>query len=685
MDNSRRSVLQMGAVALAAEAFGPTIARALAQPASTRTGTIRDVEHVVILMQENRSFDHYFGSLRGVRGFSDPRPLMLPNGESVFRQPGPNGAVAPFHLDTKTTRSDHNASLDHNWKGSHERWKNHDAWIRAKTPMTMGYFTRDDLPFYYALADAFTICDAYYCSIFGPTSPNRNFLFTGTSGLSAGYDGPLVVRNALLELNFSSDPSNDHAMFSPLTWRTYAERLQAAGVSWKVYQEYDNYGDNSLAYFAAFRGEHADAALMQRGRSWAEGSTKENAHDSRGEHLVAALAKDVREGTLPQVSWIVAPYIMCEHPSAGPGYGQSLTARLLAAIVDNPEIWSKTVFLLNYDENDGLFDHMPPPLPALGTALGASTVSTDGENFGGEPVGLGPRVPMLAISPWSKGGFVNSQVFDHTSVIRFLEQRFGVQEPNISPWRRAVCGDLTSVFDFASPDSARSPLPDTGGYIAAADASRALPRVTLPATPGVPSQEQGQRRTRALPYDVQVQCETDAARKSVALSFANNGSAGATFNVYTANGGAGPWFFTVEAGKTLRHELLAGAEGYDLAVHGPNGFRRSYRAALGPASVQVTAIADRAQQAIVLTLRNASGAAISASVSAKAYGAFHREVQIAVGQSVTVAVPAQANANWYDIEVTTAADPNFAQRFAGHIETGAASFSDPLIGAAAPT
>jgi phospholipase C len=684
MDSSRRSVLQMGAAALAAEAFGPTIARALAQPASTRTGTLRDVEHVVILMQENRSFDHYFGSLRGVRGFGDPRPLMLPNGESVFRQPGPHGAITSFHLDTHTTRSDHNASLDHNWKGSHERWKNHDAWIRAKTPMTMGYFTRDDLPFYYALADAFTICDAYHCSLFGPTSPNRMFLFTGTSGLSAGYDGPLAVRNALLELNFSADPNNDHSVFQAFTWRTYAERLQAAGVSWKVYQEYDNYGDNALAYFAAFRGQHADPTLMQRGRGWAEGSTKENAHDSRGEHLVAALANDVRNGTLPQVSWIVAPYIMCEHPSAGPGYGQSLTARLLAAIVDNPEVWSKTVFLLNYDENDGLFDHMPPNLPALGPALGASTVSMEGESFGGEPVGLGPRVPMLAISPWSKGGYVNSQVFDHTSVIRFLEQRFGVQEPNISPWRRAVCGDLTSVFDFTSADAAQTRLPDTSAYIASADASRTLPRVTVPTTPSVPAQEQGQRPARALPYDLEVHCETDAARQSVALAFANNGVAGAAFNVYAAGGAGGPWFFTVEAGKTLRHELLAGAGAYDISVHGPNGFRRYYRGGSAGGALQATAIAQPAQQTLLITLRNTGAAAVGATVRAKGYGDFHRDVSVGPGESVQTAIATQDSANWYDLEVTSAADPHFAHRFAGHIETGAASFSDPMFGAAPP-
>ncbi len=672
MKNSRRSVLQMGAAALAAEAFGATIAKALAQPANGRSGTIRDVEHVVILMQENRSFDHYFGSLRGVRGFGDPRPLTLPNGESVFRQPSPNGApVGPFHLDTRTTRADHNASLDHNWKGSHERWKNYDAWIRAKSPMTMGYFKRDDLPFYYALADAFTICDAYHCSIFGPTSPNRNFLFTGTSGLSAGYDGPLVVRNALLELNFSADPNNDHAMFSPLNWRTYAERLQAAGVSWKVYQEYDNYGDNALAYFAAFRGAHADRALMQRGRAWAAGSTKDNVGDSRGEHLVAALAKDVREGTLPQVSWIVAPYIMCEHPSAGPGYGQSLTARLLAAIVEKPEIWSKTVFLLNYDENDGLFDHMAPYLPALGPALGASTVSVDGENYGGEPVGLGPRVPMLVISPWSKGGYVNSQVFDHTSVIRFLEERFGVQEPNISPWRRAVCGDLTSAFDFRAPDAALGGLPDTTGYVAAADASRALPRAVVPAAPGVAAQEQGQRPARALPYDLQVQCETDASRKSVTLTFANNGAAGAAFNVYAAGGAAGPWFFTVEAQKQLRHDVLSNGEAYDLSVFGPNGYLQTFRGLVGD-PLQATAIADTARQALVVTLRNTGSTPISATVRMRAYGNRREDVTVPAGQSVQTSWPTQASANWYDVEVTTAA-AHFLRRFAGHIETGAPS------------
>jgi phospholipase C len=683
MKLSRRSVLQMGAAALAAEAFGETIARALAISASSPTGTIRDVEHVVILMQENRSFDHYFGALRGVRGFSDPRPLMLPNGDPVWKQPNPRGGtVAPFHLDTRATSAAHLASLDHSWKGSHARWKNHDAWIAAKTAMTMGYFTRADLPFYYALADAFTICDAYYCSIFGPTSPNRNFLFTGTSGLSAGYDGVLAVRNSYLEFNETALPQNDSRLFTPLQWRTYAQRLEEAGVSWKVYQEYDNYGDNSLAFFKDFRGPQADARLVEKGRGCAPGSNKDNAKASRGEHLIGDFANDVRAGRLPQVSWVVAPTIMCEHPSASPGYGQSFTARLLAALVGAPEVYAKTVFLLNYDENDGFFDHVAPYLPATGSALGASTVDTTGENYRGEPVGLGPRVPMLIVSPWSKGGWVNSQVFDHTSVLQFLEQRFGVHEPNISAWRRTVCGDLTSAFDFATPDAAAHALPITESYIADADATRTLPAPILPQTFSSVAQERGQRPARALPYAFEAACEIDASRKTLALKISNKGAAGVALNVFTANGSSGPWFFTVEAGKSLRHELLIGAESYDLTIYGPNGFLRRFRG-----QFQLAA-APSSTEPVVTFEANAARVLLPATmiITHRAYVA-NRQNQ-AAGETQGPVAPAreegtwslEPSAGWYDFEITSSADPSFLRRFAGHVETGAPSVSDPMLG-----
>ena len=293
----------------------PVIRKALALPASGKTGTIADIEHVVILMQENRSFDHYFGMMRGVRGFSDPRPLTLPSGKSVWHQPGPDGqAVTPFRLDSATSAAQSMASLDHNWKGSHQRWKNHDAWIAAKSPMTMGHFSRADLPFYYALADAFTICDAYHCSMFGPTNPNRMFLFTGTNGLAVGNDGRQAIENPPDETNETADPRNDAPNFSAYRWTSYAERLGAAGIDWRIYQEYDNYGDNALAYFANFRGLDPSSDLYRRARSWVSTSNVTNAKQSRGEHLVARFAEDTANNRLPQVSWIVTPY----HPVGTP-------------------------------------------------------------------------------------------------------------------------------------------------------------------------------------------------------------------------------------------------------------------------------------------------------------------------------------------------------------------------------
>ena len=304
MSNDRREFLTLSAgSAVAAMAGWPALAKALAVPPNRATRSIRDVEHVVILMQENRAFDHYFGTLKGVRGFGDPRPVTLPSGRPVWFQPDPSaegGYVLPFHLDGGATRAQVMESLDHSWKGSHELWKRHDAWIPSKSRLTMGYFTRADLPFYYALADAFTVCDAYHCSIFGPTNPNRMFLFTGTNGLTVGESGPNAVDNPADDDNQLADMVHDNPAFAGFGWTTYAERLQAAGVSWKVYQEYDNYSDNPLAFCRAFRGISKDSPLYQRGRDWVAGSTPENAKSSRGEHLVAAFSeRRCRRGLAP--------------------------------------------------------------------------------------------------------------------------------------------------------------------------------------------------------------------------------------------------------------------------------------------------------------------------------------------------------------------------------------------------
>jgi phospholipase C len=689
---SRRRFLQAASVAAGASAlWSPALERALAEPARRVHGTIQDVEHVVILMQENRSFDHYFGCLKGVRGYGDPRPLALPSGQSVFHQPvapGVDEVLSPFRLNGERTSAECMKSLDHSWKGQHSLWRHHDAWVPVKGPLTMGYFTREDIPFYYALADAFTICDAYHCSIFGPTNPNRLFLFSGTSGLAVVQLGLQAVANDD-DGNWTADASRDHKDFAGYGWATYAERLQAAGVSWKLYQEYDNFGDNSLAYFAAFRGLDPASEMHRRGRDWVEGSTAANADQSHGEHLIAAFAKDVQADALPAVSWLVAPKSASEHPDASPGYGEAFTAQIVEALAANPKVFAKTVFILNYDENDGFFDHVLPPSPAVRPVLGASTPSTFGEVFEGQPVGLGPRVPMIVVSPWTRGGWVNSQVFDHTSVLRFLEARFGAKAPNITPWRRAVTGDLTSVFDFAGADLVPPRLPNTKDVMSRVDAACKLAPPDVPyAARSLPAQEPGVRPARALPYAVQVHAEVDPALATpVALRFDNSGAAGAHFSVHVPGALLGPWYYTVEPGKTAtgRFAPTTVAGVYDLTVHGPNGFLRRFSGTTGAARSEVEARYEPQTGRIVLALHNTSTAACTLTVRSNAYSvAAPRRHVLAPGETVEDAWAIKDSGHWYDLSITADSDPAFLRRLAGHMETGAPSTSDPAIGAGAP-
>jgi phospholipase C len=544
----------------------------------------------------------------------------------------------------------------------------------------MGYFTRADLPFYYALADAFTVCDANHCSIFGPTNPNRLFLFSGTSGLAAGDDRKIVIENPdHLEGNEAADPLKD-SKWAGLAWPTYAERLQKAGVSWKLYQEYDNYGDNGLAFFANFRGIGPESELYQRGRAWSPGSNAANAKTADGEHLVAQFAADVNAGTLPQVSWIVAPYLLCEHPQASPSAGEHLTARLIGALADKPEIWAKTAFILNYDENDGFFDHMPPPIPTAGPALGKSTVEATSEVYHGEPVGFGPRVPMIVVSPWTKGGYVNSQVFDHTSVLRFLEARFGVEEPHITPWRRTVSGDLTSVFDFAGSGGAPvKALPDASALVARAEKTKklALPKVPKPPEP-MPRQEAGVRPARALPYAFEVASQTKA--DALRLTIANTGAAGAAFNLYPAGDGE-PRFYTVEAGKSVDDDLPVGADGYHVELHGPNGFLRTLRGPAGKAGPEARARFDPKASRLEVTLRNDGPAPVTLELAMVDYLRDKpRRRVVGPGEEVTETIDLRPSHHWYDVSITCVEVAGFERRFAGHGEDGRPSISDPALG-----
>lgn len=705
----RRKFLSFAAATAGASAtsmFPSVIREALAVPANNVTGTLADVEHVVIFMQENRSFDHYFGTLSGVRGFDDPRAIALPNGNPVWYQPNPAGGhVLPFHFDAKNT-SALSVGTNHSWKGSQTTWQGWDAWVPQKTAQTMGYFDRGDLPFYYALADAFTICDAYHCSIFGATDPNRMYSLTGSSQGWLGAMGSLY--NVSPTGFYNNDPARDN--ISPAVtagapnWRTYAETLEANQVSWKVYQEWDNYGDNYLAYFKNFRvnadGSRlgSDSPLYQKGRALAAGSTEANSAGTKGDWLVKAFADDVRENRLPQVSWICAPNDYTEHSPASPNAGENLTARLLAALVANPTVWSKTVFLLMYDENDGFFDHVPSDLAPLTAGMGKTTLADIGkyENYGGVPVGLGPRVPMLVISPWSKGGRVCSQLFDHTSKIRFLEEwlvagrgkeRAKVECELISPWRRAVCGDLTSAFDFSKPNKT---------WPASVPKSAAYQRVTgkpypqPPAVQTLPKQEPcptvtGTRYACALPYELSVHGGYKGG-KQFELDFANDGTAGAAYIVYSSLRSDGPWYYTVEPGKSIEQEIWNWTgNSYQLTVHGANGYLRGFQGALGLAAggakPEVRSSYDRDRGALGLSLLNTGGAKpCRFTITDMAYGAEPAVYTVAAGQSLSVDLALDASFGWYDLNVSCDADAGWSRQLAGHVETGRASRTDPQIG-----
>jgi phospholipase C len=529
------SVSAAGAAALGT--LPTTLSQALAIPAARRS--LGAVRHVVVLMQENRSFDHYFGALAGVRGFDDASALRLRDGATVFEQPDGAARVLPYRLDATRGNAPCALDLDHSWEGTHRAWNSGrwDDWVGAKSASTMGHMTRADIPYHYALADAFTVCDHYFCSVMGPTNPNRLYLWSGTLDAEGRAGGPVT---------------DNHA--TGFRWTTYPERLQKAGVDWKIYQNAaDNYDDNALAWFASFQHAMPGSPLFDRGMASVPAVTGSTSDD-----IVAALRNDVVSGALPAVSWIIAPESASEHPAWSPANGAHFIDAVIRALTADPAVWASTVLLINYDENDGYFDHVPPPVPPPGTA---------GEFVHGAPIGLGPRVPMLVVSPWSHGGAVCAETFDHSSVIRFIETWLGVAEPNISAWRRAVCGDLTSAFDFETATYSMPALPKTSIETEKCPQSPAQP----PREGAMPRQESGVRLMRPLPYRpaATISAEGDGAVVQLANDAAATSSA--HFAVYTGDGAA-PRHYDIAPGESIEETLAAG----DIEVHGPAGFVRRF-------------------------------------------------------------------------------------------------------------
>jgi phospholipase C len=702
--------------------FPPAIRKALAIPARRRHGDIRDVEHIVILMQENRSFDHYFGTLAGVRGFGDRFPIPVQDspgivGKSVWFQPDEPPAesdadagvgseprvIAPFHLNTHEHFEYMRVEgTPHTWPDAQYGWADGklNEWPRYKKAHSLGYFKESDLPFQFAMANAFTICDAYHCSFQGGTNPNRMFLWTGTNDPLGQGNGPVIYNTYD---NVEHDPNGGY------TFTTYCERLERAGVSFQIYQDMaDNFTDNPLAGFRSYRASYygepgANPALAARALST---------------HDLDELKADVLADRLPQVSFIVGTAEGSEHPGpSSPAQGAEYTAKVLEALTANPEVWSKTVFIVNFDENDGFFDHVPPPAapsyelwsddPTQAKLAGASTVDTTGEYhelpaLGTEdadqlpfhrPYGLGPRVPLYVLSPWTKGGWVSSQVFDHTSVIRFIELRFGVTETNISAWRRAVCGDLSSVFNFADPDATPfyAELPQTKEL---AQRARELPERTtpvLPELPELPTQARGVRPSRALPYALHVHASATGVGEPVSLRFENTGSAAAVFHVYDRlHLERVPRRYTVEPHKHLSDTWRSEEDGrYDLWVLGPNGFHRHFVGTLAAASgaaaePEARVFYEELHGGIYIKLRNAGAVAAHFTIAANAYFEDRPvSIEVAAGSEAGHYVPLDRTGHWYDFTITLADNARYLRRIAGRVETGRPSWSDPALGGTA--
>jgi phospholipase C len=831
--DSRRDFLKKAAFlsggAAMLNTLPPVIQKALAIDPAVGS-TFYDAEHVVFLMQENRSFDHALGTLQGVRGFNDPRAITLPNKNKVWLQSNKEGQTyGPFHLNIKETKIAWMGSTPHNWTDQSDARNGgkYDQWVEVKRPykttyahmpLTMGYCKREDFPFYHSLADAFTVCDQNFCSVIAGTHPNRYYWMTGTIRTENSSEGLAHVWN------------NSNYDKPVLNWKTYPERLEENGIAWKIYQNeltmgfglngeasswLSNFGTNVLEYFQQYNvrlhpgainnlADKKKALLASIAESPKEGldgeqikkiaaikklliKTEEEeqsytmaAYDALSDqaknlnkkafsinskdpdfHNLTSLKfsdkdterelnipkgdildqfrKDVNGGNLPTVSWLMTPANFSDHPGV-PWFGSWFVSEVMEILTKNPEVWKKTVFVLTYDENDGYFDHVPPFVSTHPFKENAGKMSSGldpnldfiTKNTQTNPsmkedkiregqIGLGYRVPMMIISPWTRGGYVCSEVFDHTSSLQFLEtfleKKFNkkITEENITPWRRTICGNLTSAFRPYNGEKIEQPqfLEKTafikGIYSAkfkeVPDNFKALNAVevalinTSPGTsPDFPQQEKGIRTACSLPYELNVNGTFERGKYHIDFNAGNKQfgkrSAGSPFTVYAQNPFKTEvlkvWDYTVAAGDTIRDEWLVNDfhnGQYHLHVHGPNGFFRSFKGAQNNPPVQVlcryeedTKRPGKLTGNIIVTVINKGNETVPIIVKDVSYKSAAKTFKIAAKSKNSVVLDLQPNHNWYDFTVEVPNNKNFQEQFAGRVETGKLTKTDPLMG-----
>jgi len=801
--------------------------------------TYLDAEHIVILMQENRSFDHCFGTLQGVRGFNDPKAVKLPNRLPVWLQTNAAGdTYAPFRLDIKDTKITWMGSLPHSrhTQVDANNYGKHDKWLIAKKssnkkyaamPLTLGHYTRDDLPFNYGMADAFTVCDQNFCSAMTSTTPNRSFFWTGK--ITDEQDG--LPKANIRNTDFG---------YCKMPWQTFPELLTENNIPWKFYQNdvgcgggfvreerawLSNFGCNLLEFFKAYnvkfseryiknlqklaedlpgeinelqerspddeetqkkirtsikkKQEVLDDAVAELAKwnkeSYEKLSEKEKAlyrsafvinsgdpdfrsitslvYNNNGTERKATVPKgdilhqfrqDVNTGKLPTVSWLAGPQNFSDHPSA-PWYGAWYMSEILDILTHNPEVWKKTIFIVTYDENDGYYDHIPPfsipdnKLPETGKCSAGIDTEAEYVRYDNEvkqgipksqareaPIGLGFRVPMMIASPWSRGGKVCSQVFDHTSTLQFLEHFVNTKHHkkiklnNISEWRRTICGNLTSAFapyngeplekiPFLNRDKKVEDIYNarfkeepasfkklTNDEIAQITANPIL----------INMQEKGIRESCALPYELYSNggITNDGRNFEIKFSAGKNvfgsKSEGSPFTVYapvgfndgkkTKNEICRNWFFAVSPGDELSYQwpLKAFDKGqYKLCLHGPNGFYREFAGDGNNPGIKINCNYEQNHLGsspltgnVVVNIENASGSARQISIIDNSYKVGNIDKIIAANSKTNVILNLEKNFNWYDFSVKVKDYKNFEERFAGRVETGINTKTDPLMG-----
>lgn len=404
---NRRTFLERASMAGGAALAAPVLIPGLAS-AHGRGRRRTPLRHIVVDCQENHSFDNYYGYAPWVGRYGVPRGFSQPDGSG--------GVVTPYHLDTLTP-----PDPNEGWSAYHGEWDDGrmNGFYTSGGNAAMGYYTQRDLPFYYSLHERFTLCVGYFCSAMTETYPNRFYLASGTSGG--------ITNNSVYG-------------YGVLDWPCILDLLDAAGVSWKVY--------NLGGIDSVPAGDSDNIFLF----------FKRYANDPRALKLTQDYLDDAESGSLPNVSFMIPSYSnrLDEHPPANVDTGMDLQRETIEALMHSP-LWERAAYIHTYDEHGGYFEHVPPPQL--------------------DAYGLGMRVPTWVISPYARPGHLEPTIYEHNSILKFIEAVFGLptlasvnhrfdhrtlggpnnQAANGAPYgppapprdgRRDI-GDLMECFDFA--------------------------------------------------------------------------------------------------------------------------------------------------------------------------------------------------------------------------------------------